>query len=118
MEALGEDVWGGIGTTDRRAMMAARVKAHVVKNPKVVCNRFNVLCILRERLASMPENSKRVKEDKKGRQERVVSMHLAHVVSLHSDNEGRREGCSLFSRDQILVGGRTGGYSEISNSES
>ena len=46
IEALGDAAGAGKGMMLRRARMEARVKAHEVKNPKVVWSRLRELCIL------------------------------------------------------------------------
>jgi hypothetical protein len=43
--ALGEPAGAGTGTIERRAIIEARVKAQVVKNPKVVWRRLRALCM-------------------------------------------------------------------------
>jgi hypothetical protein len=46
MEARGEPVGAGTGMIERRAIMQARVKAQLVKYPKVVWRRLRALCIV------------------------------------------------------------------------
>ena len=46
IEALGEEVGVGMGTTERTAMMAARANAQEVKKPKTFWMRFRVLCMM------------------------------------------------------------------------